>query len=359
MKVKNKVVKIVIFLLCATCFATEMNLKNKIELKNISNCQIQEENQNELYDFQIIDGIPVIFGEISFNNSAQSYKVVFIIETGTAFSWIYANEDNEVNIIEEFKFYNSKMPQQLLSLCSINFKSSTNSSNFCVNDLYIRLSESSASLNQKMKDLDCDFVGILGNDVLTQKSLFFSFTKQKFGWPLSIEKPKANNTETYFMNNIQQNVLGQTFYWHTVYVDDEVFNSESYFLFQKWDKTGSRYWLGTGSYSICTAPFDFAEQVDKHNYKGAIIETTNPFEKYGEITIPEISFFGKKFKNIKATATNETNEIYVLKSIKLLGAQVLSAFDIYFDKNDSESVKQIYFYPVENKEYEDFRRKFD
>jgi hypothetical protein len=210
-----------------------------------------------------------------------------------------------------------------------------------------------------MKDLDCDFVGVLGNDVLTQKSLFFSFTKQKFGWPLSIEKPKANHTETYFMNNIQQNVLGQTFYWHTVYVDDEVFNSESYFLFQKWDKTGSRYWLGTGSYSICTAPFDFAEQVDKHNYKGAIIETTNPFEKYGEITIPEISFFGKKFKNIKATATNETNEIYVLKSIKLLGAQVLSAFDIYFDKNDSESVKQIYFYPVENKEYEAFRDKYD
>ena len=49
MKVKNKVVKIVIFLLCATCFATEMNLKNKIELKNISNCQIQEENQNEFW----------------------------------------------------------------------------------------------------------------------------------------------------------------------------------------------------------------------------------------------------------------------------------------------------------------------
>ena len=105
MKMKNKVLKIVIFLLYANCFATEMNLKNKIELKNISNCQIQEEKQNELYDFQIIDGIPVIFGEISFNNSSKSYKAAFIIETGTAFSWIYANEDNEVNIIEEFKFY--------------------------------------------------------------------------------------------------------------------------------------------------------------------------------------------------------------------------------------------------------------
>ena len=105
--------------------------------------------------------------------------------------------------------------------------------------------------------------------MLQAKNFYLSLTKKEFGWIENLEFIKPENLDTYKLNNITYKNKSYNFQliWPTIYTDDNFFNSETFFLFQKYDGTGSRYWVSTGSYEIKTSSNDFIEQIQKHKYK--------------------------------------------------------------------------------------------
>ena len=331
---KNKVLMLFfVFFIVQNMYSQKADI-----IKSFNLPKITEQNEGQTYSLMIEKGVPYILGTISCNNLNEQYKVLFILDTGIAYSYLYSNN------LENLKIDKKQYGQDNYLLCSVDFQEVN------ISAFYLLLNQQK---NTKVFNCNYDLIGVLGNDVLTQKSFYISLTKKEFAWKDNTGINAPSNTDSYYLNNISMERGGVNYYWHTVFVEDDFFNNRTYPLFQMMpEQRGSRYWLGTGSYEIITTDFDFEEQIDRHNYKNTIKRNQSGKIDYGLLIIKKANFFGKKFKNL--TAVTSIDSFYGLAGVKILGTQVLSAFDIYFVTGNDNKITKVFFYPVNDKEYKKF-----
>lgn len=308
------------------------------KIKSLNLPRIEEKVLNSTYSFYIEKGVPYILGSLVFEGYTEQHKALFIIDTGIAFSYIYSNKLDDIEI--EKKQYE----QDTYLICTADFQ------NFAIKNFYVFLNPKN---NSRVFNCEYDLIGVLGNDVLTQKNFYISLTKKEFSWKDNLELEEPENINTYYLNNIKMQKGGINYFWHTVFVEDNFFDNRTYPLFQMMpEQRGSRYWIGTGNYEIITSNFDFEEQISRHNYKNEIIRNEKGKIDYGSLVIKKATLFGKKFNNLKAITSIDS--FYGLSSVKVLGTQVLAAFDLYFITGVNNNIEKILFYPVNNMNYKKF-----
>lgn len=309
---------------------------------------IKEITPGSRYTLKIINGVPTINGFLHFINDKKTYKVLFILDTSCATSYLY--EYNRSIIEENFDI---SMNNKKHAFVSLQFD------DFAIEKMLVSIEEKVRNPILPQEESTFDLYGAIGNDILLQKSFYLSLTKKEFGWIEKFEFSKPENLDTYKLNTITyKNKNNNTqLIWPTIYTDDNFFNSENFFLFQKYDGTGSRYWVSTGAYEIKTSSNDFTEQIEKHKYKNVQLKGFDG--QYGFCSIPKAALFGKRFENLNVSALPLNTSDLDNLTLKAIGCQVLAAFDLYFDKQNTESLKQLYFIPVNEKDYNSFRKTWD
>lgn len=281
-----------------------------------------------------------------------SFPFVFILDTGAASSSIISDYNSAKISITDYLNY--KINNTLYLKCSAHFD------NFIVENFYLsNFGEPQISLKElKLIFNDEDYYfGILGNDVLMSKSFFLSISKGYFMWQK--ENP-FNGKEGFVVPQLDRIVSSRgnkDYYQYTVYIEDNYFKSDVkdmpiFGFFNSPDKTKSRYYIDTGTYYIATSNVDLYYQIKNRGYKN-FIYNAEVSQKFGYSNIPNPAFLGKQFESLDVMSGG-TPEMF-----KCLGNQVLSAFDIYFDKNNTEKVQKIYFMPVAETEYKKYRKEND
>lgn len=309
---------------------------------------IKEKVSGSKYELKIINGVPAIEGRLQFLKDEKTYKVLFFFDTAYAYSFLFDYNRSEIEENFDVRINNKKQ-----AFVSLQFD------NFYIEKTVMPIEEKVRNPLLSQEESNFDLYGVIGNDILLQKNFYLSLTKKEFGWIENLEFIKPENLDTYKLNNITYKNKTNNFQliWPTIYTDDDFFNSETFFLFQKYDGTGSRYWVSTGSYEIKTSSNDFIEQIQKHKYKNFQLKGFDG--KYGFCIIPKATLIGKSFENLNVSALPlNTSELDNL-TLKTVGCQVLAAFDLYFDKENTDTLKQLYFIPVNENEYDSFRKKWD
>ena len=286
------------------------------------------------------------------NNEAKQIPFVFIIDTGSANSSILTDSTgNFSDLADSFCFQINNT--NYLS-CNAVFE------NFAVKNWFVREDRSRISLIKKLQKIfnDDDYhFGILGNEVLMTKSLLLSISKGYFQWSENNPFATCPNVINPILDRICSTRGKRDFYQYSIYIEDDCFKSDSkdspgLGFFNSPDKTKSRYFIDTGTYFIATNLTDMYYQIKNRKYPNFLykneIETTTGFCK-----VKNASFLGQDFDSITAVA-GKTPEYF-----KCLGNQILAAFDIYFDKKDTEKVQKIYFSPVDAEIYSKYRANND
>lgn len=336
--------RIVLIILSIVIF----NLVFATDYPKLEEMAIKEKVPGSKYELKIINGVPAIEGMLQFFKDEKTYKVLFFFDTAYAYSFLFDHNRSEIEENFDVRINNKKQ-----AFVSLQFD------NFYIEKTVMPIEEKVRNPLLSQEESNFDLYGVIGNDILLQKNFYLSLTKKEFGWIENLEFIKPENLDTYKLNNIAyKNKNNHTqLIWPTIYTDDKFFNSESFYLYQKYDGTGSRYWVSTGSYEIKTSSNDFIEQIQKHKYKNFQLKGFDG--KYGFCIIPKAALFGKRFENLNVSALPLNTSDLDNLTLKAIGCQVLAAFDLYFDKQNTESLKQLYFIPVNENEYDSFRKKWD
>ena len=251
-------------------------------------------------------------------------------------------------------YFSYKINNSLYLKCSAHFN------DFLVEDFFLG-SVTASQINLKELKLifnDKDYCfAILGNDVLMNKSFFLSISKGYFKWQK--ENPFNEQDEVFVpqIDKICSSRGNRDFYQYTIYIEDNYFKSDAkdypiLGFFNSPDKTKSRYYIDTGTYYIATSNIDLYYQIKNRGYKNYTYNS-EVSQNFGYSNIPNPAFLGKQFESLDVMSGG-TPEMF-----KCLGNQVLSAFDIYFDKENSEKVQKIYFKQVLDAEYKKYRTEND
>lgn len=330
-----------IFLFCLCSFLTA---KEKIIEKSLSNPVIVEKKTRQEHKFIKANGMLFLKGKIKIEKNI-SIPIVFLIDTGSATSSLIYDGTQEYQ-----DYFNYVIDGIDYCLCNVEFES------FHVNNLYLYKNTSSA---KELKQIfsDTPFFGILGNDVLMNKSFFLSITKGYFKWIEGFEFSNKDKVIVPLLDRIHSKRGTLDCYQYTIYIQDDYFKSDEndvpvFGFFNSPDNSKSRYYIDTGTYYIATSLLDLFYQVKKHNYP-AIFYKTEIETKTGFCLIKDADYLGKQFSELSVCAG------YTPELIKSFGNQILGAFDIYFDKEKTNVVQKIYLSPVDEKDYESFREEND
>lgn len=346
MKKRKFIFAIQIFFCVFSLFCKNVIQKDKIEYP------ILIENQAESKHKIIASNGMLFLKSNVVVEDGTTFPFVFILDTGAASSSIILDYNSAKISISNYLSY--KINNTLYLKCSAHFD------NFIVENFYLtNFGEPQISLKElKLIFNDEDYYfGILGNDVLMSKSFFLSISKGYFMWQK--ENP-FNGKEGVVIPQLDRIVSSRgnkDYYQYTIYIEDNYFKSDVkdmpiFGFFNSPDKTKSRYYIDTGTYYIATSNVDLYYQIKNRGYKN-FIYNAEISQKFGYANIPNPVFLEKKFEYLDVMSGG-TPEMF-----KCLGNQVLSAFDIYFDKNDTEKVQKIYFVPVAESEYKKYRTEND
>ena len=181
-----------------------------------------------------------------------------------------------------------------------------------------------------------------------KKNFYISLTKNEF----SFNHKRNYNKKTALTFDVIP-VSSSNNFIYQIEIEDNYFKSKHQNQkYQSDDKSKSRYVIDTGSYFIFTNKSDFFEQMEIHKYEHFAYKDVQ--NEYGVCTIPKSYFFGKQFSNISALGGQ-----YGHGGLKVLGNQILSAFDIYFEKSRDLKVRKVSFVPIDENIYRKYRIEND
>ena len=346
-KLMKKVIFITQFLFCLSAvFSKNIIVKDKIEYPIVIENQVESNHK-------IIASNGTLFLKSNVVvEDGTIFPFIFILDTGAASSSIILDYNSDNFSINDYFSY--KINNSLYLKCSAHFN------DFLVEDFFLG-SVTASQINLKELKLifnDKDYCfAILGNDVLMNKSFFLSISKGYFKWQ---KKNPFNEQDEVFVPQIDKICSSRgnrDFYQYTVYIEDNYFKSDAkdypiLGFFNSPDKTKSRYYIDTGTYYIATSNIDLYYQIKNRGYKNYTYNS-EVSQAFGYSNIPNPAFLGKQFESLDVMSGG-TPEMF-----KCLGNQVLSAFDIYFDKENSEKVQKIYFKQVLEAEYKKYRTEND
>ncbi len=329
-------------------FSTSIFCKERIIKEKCPYPTVVEEEPNVLHKIITCNGMLVLKAEVQCENG-KTFPFIFMLDTGSASSSIMMEEFSPIQ-----EYFNTKIGGTQFLVCDVIFES------FMVENLYLsRFNNISVNLKElKLIFNDKDYYfGILGNDVLMNKSLLLSISKGYFKWNNENPLKQSPSVICPEMDTICSTRSGTDFYQYTIYIEDEYFKSDNHDapilgFFNSPDKSKSRYFVDTGTYYLATSNLDMYYQIKNRKLSNFTYNSEISMELgYASILKPE--FLGKKFDSLQAMS-GRTPEMF-----KCFGNQVLAAFDIYFDKENTEKVQKIYFSPVENSIYQTYREKND
>ena len=105
---KNKVLMLFfVFFIVQNMYSQKADI-----IKSFNLPKITEQNEGQTYSLMIEKGVPYILGTISCNNLNEQYKVLFILDTGIAYSYLYSNN------LENLKIDKKQYGQDNYLLCS-------------------------------------------------------------------------------------------------------------------------------------------------------------------------------------------------------------------------------------------------
>lgn len=322
---------VVIFILCLICSLYGQEKKiNEIDQSVVN----QIEEWEPIHKIIHSDGRNFIIGRIEFDDS-KSYQIACLIDTGCPVSYLNRNNNIE-NIINS----NIKKDGKLLAQATFE--------GFCINNwnLTVRISDFSQAEKKVLGNVDV--YGIIGNDILMQNNFYISITKKEFAFNYKKSNDKSADAKKYDLNPYGKE---QNKFSYQVIIEDDFFRSQYLNPQYQIDKK-SKYIIDTGSYCIFTSISDFYEQIEVHKYKYNIAQKNQ--NEYGICLIPNAKVFEKEFYDLYALGGK-----FGQGNLKVLGNQILSAFDLYFDKCGTDIVQNIVFVPVPDEDYKKYRNQND
>ncbi len=340
---KNKILLIIILFESLTLFGKEKIIKNEIDFPIIDETVSQSKHiiicQN---------GMLFLKAKVQVDETTQ-LPFVFIIDTGSANSTVLIKDYSELNNYLSYKINNVEY-----LYCEAFFN------DFVISNWYLKAESNRAPVIEILESLFSDtqyHFGILGNDVLMHKSFYLSISNGFFQWIEDNPLKDHENVISPSLDRICSSRGNKDFYQYSIYIEDDSFKSNpkdspELGFFNSPDGKKSRYFIDTGTYYIATSLRDLYYQVKNKNYAHFFYE--NEIQKTtGYCAIPKANFLDYDFDFLKVIA-GRTPAYF-----KCLGNQVLSAFNIYFDKENTEKVQHIYFSPTSNELYKKYRSEND
>lgn len=325
---KKFVVIFILFLICSL-YGQEKTI-NEIDQSVVN----QIEEWEPIHKIIHSDGRLFIIGRIEFEDS-KSYQIACLIDTGCSVSHIIRNKESD-NIIHSNKKNDGKL------LAQATFEG------FCINNWNLNVLISDFSQAEKKGLGNVDVYGIIGNDILMQNNFYISITKKEFAFNYKKSNDKSADEKKYDLNPYGKE---QNQFTYQVIIEDDFFRSQYLNPQYQIDKK-SKYIIDTGSYCIFTSISDFYEQIEVHKYK--CNTTKKDQNEYGLCLIPNAKIFEKEFYDLYALGGK-----FGQGNLKVLGNQILSAFDLYFDKCGTDIVQNIVFVPVPDEDYKEYRAQND
>ena len=326
---KKKVVFIVLLCLFFSLYGYPQNIDG-INQSAIN----QIEEWNSIHKIIHSDGRIFIIGTIEFD-CTKKYQIACLIDTGCAVSYLNRNKKIE-NLINS----NIKTDGKILAKATFE--------GFCINNWDLTVSNSDLSQEEKKGLGNVDIYGVIGNDILMQNNFYISITKREFSFDYKKSNDKTDDEKKY---NLIPYELGQNQFIYQIIIEDDFFRSQYLNSQYQIDKK-SKYIIDTGSYCIFTSISDFYEQIEVHKYK---YNTTKKNQnEYGVCLIPKAKLFEKDFYDLYALGGK-----FGHGNLKVLGNQILSAFDLYFDKCGTDTVQNIVLVPVPDEDYKNYRNQKD
>lgn len=314
-------------------------------LENISEPVIIENQVGKEYVIIEKNGLLFLYGQICVS-AKTTYPAVFLIDTGSASSSLIYDDSQKVK-----ELFNFTIDGIDYCRCDINF------SDFKIQNLYLYKNTSS------LKELSYAFpekqylFGVLGNDVLLKKSFYLSISGGYFKWIEKLDLKNQKGVITPQVDRIASYRGNTKCYQYTIYVEDNIFKSDErdypiFGFFNSPDNTKSRYYIDTGTYYMATSLMDLYYQVKNNNFENFFYKTEIE-TKSGFCVLKNASFLERNFERLTVVAG------YTPELLKCFGNQILSAYDIYFDRQDKTTVQKIYFIPIEEDLYTKYRNKND
>ena len=339
---KITILLIIILFESCTVFANEKIIKNEIDYPIIEETVLKSKN-----NIICKNGMLFLKAKVQVDGTTQ-LPFIFIIDTGSANSTILSESYSELNRYFEYKIDNTDY-----IYCKAFF------SDFTVSNWYLK-KEYNELVIATYKSIFNDgqyYFGILGNDVLMHKSFYLSISDGFFQWTNDNPLTEHENVISPLLDRICSSRGNKDFYQYSIYIEDDYFKSNpkdsgELGFFNSPDGTKSRYIIDTGTYFIATSLKDLYYQIKNKKYKHFFYE--NEIQKTtGFCEIPKANFLDYDFNSLMVIAGR--TPLY----FKCLGNQTLSAFDIYFDKENTEKVQHIYFHPTSNELYTKYRNEND
>lgn len=340
----RKVSFVLIFIFLSFCtFGKEKKVKEKREYPTVI-----EDVQNAEYKIINKNGMLFIKANVKIENE-RSFPFIFLIDTGSASSYAFLESFSQLQ-----EYFSVKIDGIDYILCKAFFDG------FIVENLLLNAYRNQNAYVKELRQIFNDndyYFGILGNDVLMNKSLMLSISKGIFKWTDINPLLEAEKTFCPVLDRICSKRGNIDYYQYSIYIDDKYFKSDvidnpNFGFFNSPDKTKSRYFIDTGTYYIATSNIDLYYQIKNRNLKSFTFNS-EIMQKFGYATIDKPFLLGKQFDSLECMSGG-TPEM-----LKCLGNQFLAAYDIYFDKENTEKVQKIYFQQINATDYEKYRLEND
>ncbi len=349
---KKMLAMIIISLIYSICIYAENTLGIKL-LNKIPGAIVTEYEISKKHSLIISNGYAYLKGRVTFAEE-KTYDVIFLIDTGAGSSYILGNNYTKVS---KYFTYKIQGENYALTLCDAEFD------DFKINNwsLFANQTEYLPPAHTELFSEDCLF-GILGNDILMSKSFFLSLSESYFKWcdEIGINQEQYRNYRKIVPHTFIQTIGQRDYYMYQIDIEDDFFISDSrdyiiFDIFKSYDGKKSRYLVDTGTYNITTMIKDAYYLINRYGYNHYYLKDEIGI-RYGICKINNISVLDKKFDYVYADCGAFEKKAFPLKS---LGIQILSAFDIFFDTDGTNRVREISFFESENNKYKEFRKKYD
>ena len=339
---KKNLLFISFFFIAWSSFCSNKKIIDKLEYPIV----IEQKAESE-YAMICTNGMVFIKADFAVEND-RSFPFVFLLDTGSASSSFFSED---FFYSDDFILYQIDGSNYLLGDAKCE--------GFTVNNLFLYENNNHNSILAELKKIFGSkyYFGIIGNDVLMQKSFLLSISQGYFKWTDRNPFDEQDDCISPDMDRVCSTRGKTDFYQYSIYIEDKYFKSNVndnpiFGFFNSPDKSKSRYFIDTGTYYIATSMIDLYYQIKEHDYNN-IIYKTEIASQIGFCEIPKMNLLEKVFFGVQVMAGG-TPEFF-----KCLGNQVLAAFDIFFDKENSTKVQKVYLRKVADDFYQIYRTKND
>ena len=285
------------------------------------------------------DGRPYVKGTVMINNSVKA-DCFFLLDTCYPKS-ILVNYRTNRPINDLFVYSENKNANCLICDCDFN--------SFSVEDWTL---EYEWNDNFDFSEISDNYIaGIIGTDILMKESFYISLTKEEFGWANDFKFDENEKIQSYKLIEQKQKGLSPIY---QIEIEDDSFKSDYTFSqFLSKDGEKSKYNIDTGSHFIFTSDMkDFYSITGRKKYQNFVFR--NYIDSIGICLAENARLFDKDFKNIQFNGGR-----FGSGSLKVLGCQILSAFDLYFIKGKDGIITTLKLIPVAEEDYCLYRKQYD